>query len=89
MMGITQNQQVRDFSKTDEPLRAVLTDLVVRANPDKSAIGPNDAKQALIWVVADDAANSGQKEILITTRQAAKSNNYELPKEFQLEGQQQ
>lgn len=87
LMGITQNQQVRDFSKTDEPLRAVLTDLVVRANPDKSATGPGDAKQALIWVVADDAANPGQKAILITTRQAAKSNGYELPMEFRLESE--
>ncbi|MCH5377546.1 MAG: serine/threonine protein kinase, partial [Planctomycetes bacterium] len=85
LMGITQNQQVRDFAKTNEPLRAVLTDLVVRANPDKSATGPADPKQSLIWVIADASADPETKEILITTRQAAKSKNYELPKEFRIE----
>jgi hypothetical protein len=87
LMGITQNQQVRDFAKTNEPLRAVLTDLVVRANPDKSSTGPADPKQALIWVIAEDSADSEKKEILITTRQAAKSKNYELPNEFRVESE--
>ena len=81
LMGITQNQQVRDFSKSEVPLRQVLTDLVLGANPDKTATGPNDEKQALIWVVADDDENPGKKVILVTTRQAAKGK-YELPKEF-------
>jgi serine/threonine protein kinase len=80
LSGITQNQQVRDFSKADLPLRQVLTDLVVGANPDKSATGPNDPKQSLIWVVTKDPA--GQDEILITTRSAA-AGKYPLPKEFQ------
>lgn len=78
-MGITQNQQVRDFSKTDLALRTVLTDLMLGANPDRTAAGPSDPKQALVWVVVGqgDAA-----EIRITTREAAKGT-YELPKEFQ------
>ncbi len=84
LMGITQNQQVRDFAKTDVPLRTVLTDLVLGANPDKTATGPKDPKQALIWVVADDAEDPPKKEILVTTRQAA-SGKYELPSEFQIE----
>ena len=81
LMGITQNQQVRDFSKDGVPLRRVLTDLVIGANPDKSATGPKDVKQALIWVVADDEENPGKKVILVTTRQAA-DGKYELPTEF-------
>jgi hypothetical protein len=84
LAGITQNQQVIDFSKADVPLRGVLTDLVVGANPDKSAQGPADPKQALIWVVADDPANPGQPAILITTRQAAETKNYALPSEFEV-----
>jgi serine/threonine protein kinase len=84
LMGITQNQQVRNFAKSDLPLRTVLTDLVLGANPDKTATGPKDPKQALIWVVADDPENAGQQAILITTRQAAEGN-YDLPSEFQLE----
>lgn len=84
LAGITQNQQVIDFSKADVPLRRVLTDLVVGANPDKSAAGPADPKQALIWVVADDPASPGQPAILITTRQAAETKKYSLPNEFKV-----
>lgn len=80
LMGITQNQQVRDFSKTDKALRDVLTALVVQANPDKSATGPDDPKQSLIWVVID--SEEGGKEIRITTRQAAERESYQVPPEF-------
>lgn len=81
-MGITQNQQVREFQKSDMPLRRVLTDLMLAANADKSAEGPRDPRQALVWVVADDPQDANQKAILVTTRQAAESS-YELPPEFQ------
>ncbi|GAA5506254.1 serine/threonine protein kinase [Novipirellula caenicola] len=80
-MGITQNQQIRGFAKKDMPFRQVLTDLLLGANPDKTATGSHDVKQALIWVVADDPSRPGKKELLITTRQAAEGK-YELPAEF-------
>ncbi|MDB4423295.1 hypothetical protein N9276_01810 [Rhodopirellula sp.] len=83
LMGITQNQQVRDFKQSSVPLRQVLTELVLRANPDKSATGANDEKQSLIWVVVDDAAKPGSKEILITTRNSA-AGKYDVPPEFQV-----
>ncbi len=83
-MGITQNQQIRAFAKTDIPLRTVLTDLVLGANPDKTATGPGDPKQALIWVIADDPQNAGKQAVLVTTRQAA-VDRYDLPREFQTE----
>ena len=54
------------------------------ANPDKTATGPKDEKQALIWVVEDDATKPGTKEILITTRNSAK-DKYEVPPEFKLD----
>jgi hypothetical protein len=82
-MGITQNQQIRGFDKRNVSLRSVLTDLVLNANPDRTATGPDDPKQALIWVVADDPQQPGSKVILVTTRQAAEGK-YELPREFQL-----
>ncbi|WDQ18912.1 serine/threonine protein kinase [Rhodopirellula sp. P2] len=75
-MGITQNQQIRDFAKSDVPLRTVLTDLVLGANPDRTATGPDDPKQALVWVVKPD-----KSAILITTRLAS-DGQYELPSEF-------
>ena len=80
LCGFTQNQQVREFSKTDEALRDVLTALAVQANPDKSATGPDDPKQSLIWVVVD--SEEGRKEFRITTRQAAERESYQIPKEF-------
>ncbi|NND96481.1 MAG: hypothetical protein HKN47_04025 [Pirellulaceae bacterium] len=80
-MGITQNQQIRDFNKQEVPLRSVLTDLVRGANPDKTATGPDDPKQALVWVVTEKAG--GGTEILVTTRQAA-DGNYDLPPEFKI-----
>ena len=80
LMGITQNQQIRDFRKQNLPLRQVLTDLVVAANPDQSASGPADIKQSLIWVVMEAADDW---RILVTTRQAAQSKEYNLPSEFQ------
>jgi len=79
-MGITQNQQIRDFSKRDLPLRTVLTDLLLGANPDRTATGPKDPKQALIWVLVGEG---DEAEIRVTTRQAAKGQ-YDLPEEFVL-----
>ena len=83
-MGITQNQQVRDFERRDTPLRQVLTDLMLGANPDRTASGPDDPKQSLVWVVADDPENPGRWAILITTREAA-TDRYDLPREFRQE----
>ncbi len=81
-MGITQNQQIRDFRKKEIALRTVLTDLTFAANPDKTATSSHDLKQSLIWVVADDPENPGKRAILVTTREAA-AGKYELPAEFQ------
>ncbi|MDV6031165.1 MAG: hypothetical protein F9B45_13885 [Phycisphaera sp. RhM] len=81
--GITQNQQIRNFQREDEPLRKVLTDLVLGANPDKTATGPSDAKQSLVWVVHPKGKPPEETEILITTRDAA-NGKYELPNEFQI-----
>lgn len=83
-MGITQNQQIRGFNKSDASLRSVLTDLMLEANPDRSASGPSDAKQALVWVVADDPTNPGDKAIFVTTREASRGR-YDLPREFRVQ----
>ncbi len=81
--GITQNQQIRNFQRDEQPLRKVLTDLVLGANPDKTATGPSDAKQSLVWVVHPKGKPPEETEILVTTRDAAK-DKYELPNEFQI-----
>ncbi|OYP36503.1 serine/threonine protein kinase [Rhodopirellula sp. MGV] len=83
--GITQNQQIRNFDKEDTKLRQVLTDIVRAANPDPTATSPKDPKQALIWVVHPTGKPAAESEILITTRDAAKKKNYQLPAEFQID----
>lgn len=80
-MGITQNQQIRNFQMRDKPLRDALSELVRQANPDKSATGLNDEKQSLVWVV-DTTAAADKPTILITTRQAIAEKKLTLAKEF-------
>ncbi|MEM9645907.1 MAG: hypothetical protein AAF989_13030, partial [Planctomycetota bacterium] len=82
--GITQNQQIRDFRRTDSKLRDVLTDVMLAANPDRTATGPNDAKQMLVWVIDTDS-----NRLLVTTREAilnrrADPDQLNLPPEFKL-----
>jgi serine/threonine protein kinase len=81
--GITQNQQIRGFERDGQPLRKILTELVLGANPDKTAVGPSDPKQSLVWVVHPAGKSPQDTEILITTRDAA-AGQYELPIEFQV-----
>ncbi|MGV3484282.1 MAG: hypothetical protein ACO1RT_07680 [Planctomycetaceae bacterium] len=80
-MGITQNQQIRDFQMKDKPLREALTELARQANPDKSVTSLTDPKQSLVWVV-DPSADPKMPTILITTRIAAEAKQIPLPKEF-------
>lgn len=78
-LGITQNQQIRNFTISDKALRDALSELVRQANPDKSATGLTDEKQTLVWVVDSTAATP---TILITTRPAAIAKTLKLTKEF-------
>ncbi|QDS92300.1 Serine/threonine-protein kinase PknB [Roseimaritima multifibrata] len=79
--GITQNQQIRDFKIKDQPLRKVLTLLVMQANIDKSVTDASQPQQLLVWVIGDNPNKPGEKAILISTRAGAEGK-YELPAEF-------
>jgi len=81
-LGITQNQQIRNFKIQDKPLRDALSELVRQANPDKSVTSLTDAKQTLVWVVESSAATP---TIQISTRPAAMANKFKLSKEFSSE----
>lgn len=81
-MGITQNQQIRDFKAEGAKLRDVLTQLVQRANIVKDLTDPADPKQALIWLVGPDPDAPDNKVILITTRDGAAAAGYSLQPEF-------
>jgi hypothetical protein len=78
--GITRNQQVRDFDQQDKTIAEALTAMVQKANPPPVE-DPTTPEQKLIWVVANDP-DSGEKSILITTRDAAAANGYTLPAPF-------
>ena len=85
--GITQNQRPSDLNLRQKPLADILTEIMVKANPDKNISGPNDVNCKLIWVVAPDPENPNREIILITTRSAAESKSYALPPAFQLNQQ--
>ncbi|XZE20185.1 hypothetical protein SH449x_000043 [Pirellulaceae bacterium SH449] len=80
--GITQNQQIRDFSFERKPLREVLTNLVRRANPVTTVQSPTEKDQKIVWVVLDNPDSPGSKKIELTTRVWAETNGVQLPKEF-------
>ena len=80
--GITKNQRPPEIVMNQKSLGEILTSIMTGANPDKDITGPSDPNCKLIWVLADDPENPGQKAILITTRAAAAAKSYELPAAF-------
>lgn len=76
--GITRNQQIRNFNATDLSVAEILTQLVMKANPDQSVTGPSDPQQKLIWLTSPDQDNL----ILISTREAASNKQLVLPSVF-------
>jgi hypothetical protein len=80
--GITKNQRPSELVISQKSFAEILTSIMVKANPDKDITGASDPNCKLIWVLADDPDVPGQKAILITTRAAAATKNYELPAPF-------
>jgi hypothetical protein len=80
--GITRNQKIVDFKEQEKPLADILTGLVRKANPDPSAKSAADPAQKLVWLIAPDPDKLDQQVILITTRKAAETKNYQLPAAF-------
>jgi len=80
--GITQNQRPGDFSANQKPLSAILTEIMLRANPDKSAKSANDPNCKLVWVIAVAPDNPAERIIQVTTRSAATERGLQLPADF-------
>lgn len=80
--GITKNQRPGELNMEQKTLSEILTTIMTLANPNKDITGPSDPNCKLIWVVAEDPDNPGQKAILITTRKAAAEKSYQLPMVF-------
>jgi hypothetical protein len=83
--GITQNQRPGNFSLAAQPLAEILTEIMFRANSNKTASGPNDPLCELVWIVADDPEQPGQKMVLVTTRTAVTEKNLVLPPQFRVD----
>jgi hypothetical protein len=79
--GITKNQSI-SINVENRPAAEILVEILRLANPDKTATGPDDVRQKLVYVIraGGDAGDSAQ--ILITTRAAAAERGDDLPPEF-------
>jgi hypothetical protein len=77
--GITKNQSF-GIDLADKPAEEVLVEILRLANPDKTATGPNDVKQKLVYVI--EKGDGGGEQILVTTRAAAAARGDPLPAAF-------
>lgn len=78
--GITRNQSF-GIDIANKPAEEILVTILRLANPDKSATGPSDERQKLVYVVSPPGAEvAGQ--IVVTTRAAAAERGEELPAVF-------
>jgi hypothetical protein len=80
--GITKNQSLA-LEMRDRPAREILLEILLRANPDRTAAGPDDPKQKLIYTV-DEAGSNAPGRIIVTTRAAAERRGDRIPAEFLL-----
>jgi hypothetical protein len=76
--GITQNQRPGNFEIENRSLADILTEIMVRANPNKNIRGPQDPECKLVWAI-----QPVEQIVLITTRNAANRKKYLLPLQFQ------
>jgi hypothetical protein len=71
---------------SEKPAEDVLVEILRLANPDKSATGPDDPRQKLVYVIAP-AADGRQERIIVTTRSRAAERGDDLPAVFQAQPQ--
>ncbi len=79
--GITKNQSLA-IELRDRPAGEILLEVLLRANPDRTASGPTDVKQKLVYVIRK-ATGSEPSAIVVTTRTAAKRRGEKLPDVFE------
>jgi hypothetical protein len=78
--GITKNQSLA-MDVHDKPASEILVEILRRANPDRTATGPDDPKQKLVYVVLP-GKNGDVGRIIVTTRAAASKRGDRLPAAF-------
>jgi hypothetical protein len=82
--GITQNQSFA-LAERERSAEAILVAILRLANPDRSATGPADPRQKLVYVVDRTAAGGGR--MIVTTRAAAAERGQTLPRTFGGDGE--
>jgi hypothetical protein len=80
--GITKNQSF-GIDLSEKPAEEILVEILRLANPDKTAIGPADPRQKLVYVAVPTAGGAGR--VVITTRGRAAERGEDLPSVFQAE----
>ncbi len=78
--GITKNQSLA-MDVHDKPAGEILVEILRRANPDRTATGPDDPKQKLVYVI-QPGKNGDAGRIIVTTRAAAAKRGDRLPAAF-------
>ena len=81
--GITQNQRPGKVDIKQKPLGDILAQIMLQANPDKSATSPADPNCKLIYIIGDDPDDPTRQAVLVTTREAAENRKQPLPVVFQ------
>jgi hypothetical protein len=79
--GITQNQSF-GLEQRDRPGGEILLEILRQANPDRTAAGPADPRQQLVYVVRAAAGGGPPARIAVTTRKAAAERGEPLPAVF-------
>ena len=79
--GITKNQSL-EIELRNRPGTEILLAILQRANPDRTASGPSDVKQKLVYVLRE-AEEGRPGAIVVTTRAAAKRRGEKLPEVFE------
>jgi hypothetical protein len=77
--GITKNQSF-GIDLSNRSAEEILVQVLRLANPDKSATGPDDVRQKLVYTIETKPGKSEQ--IVITTRTRATERHDELPAAF-------
>jgi hypothetical protein len=77
--GITRNQLL-ELDIQDKPASEILVQILLRANPDRSAPGPADRRQQLVYVV--ESKSLGRGAVFVTTRSRALERGDKLPAVF-------
>jgi len=78
--GITKNQSF-GLDQRDRPAEEILLEVLRLANPDRTAAGPQDSKQKLVYWVRE-AVETKPGAIVVTTRSAASRRGERLPAVF-------